>query len=556
MGTEEAALEMLGGHAVVECIRREGIRHIFHVPGESYLAVLDGLYEAPEITLITNRQEGGACFMAEAYAKATRSVGVCFVTRGPGATNASIGIHCAQQDSTPLVLFVGQIPRRMKGREAFQEVDYTQFFGSMAKWVVEIDDPAKIPDLVPRAFHMARSGRPGPVVVSLPEDVLSAKGSFLFSTPARMTPPHPAPEAVQELVQRVKAAKRPVLLAGGGTQYAHAREALVAFAERFQVPVCTAWRRLDAFPNFHPNYIGALGRGKSPVQDAVQESDLLLVVGHRLSDPSTKGYSLLPKGLPIIQVDSGAEVIGRNYSPVLGLVADARHTLEAALEHPAAEADPTRGAWMERYHQAFQAFSEPIERPSGMVSMEKAMRDMRDVLPADAVITVDAGNASGWVQRYLLRDVEESFLGPTVGSMGYGLPAAIAAKLAHPERVVVGTCGDGSMMMTLQELATAVQHGVNVVQIVFNNGAYGTIRMNQEQAFPGRVIGSKMVNPDFAALAESFGARGLKVETSEEFRPMLEEALAARRPAVMDVRTDVEIISVATTLEEIRGGKG
>ena len=553
MSESQTVKTMSGGHAVVECLRREGVRHVFHVPGESYLAVLDGLYDAPEIQLITNRQEGGACFMAEAYAKATRSVGVCFVTRGPGATNASIGIHCAQQDSTPLVLFVGQIPRRMKGREAFQEVDYGRFFGGMAKWVVEIDDPAKIPVLVPRAFHLARSGRPGPVVVALPEDVLAMETEFRFSPPTRLIPPHPESAAVEEMVRLVKEARHPLLLAGGGTQYSGARAELVAFAERFQVPVITSWRRLDAFPNNHPHYVGTLGRGKQPAQDVVREADLLLVFGHRLSDPSTQGYKLLPPGLPIIQVDTGAEVIGHNYAPRLGMVADARVTLQAALKEPAPPANPERGQWIAAHRKAFEAFCIPQDRPVEKVPMELAMREMKALLPEDTIITVDAGNASGWVQRFLLHNHADSFLGPTVGAMGYGLPAAVAAKLAHPKRTVIGTCGDGSMMMTLQELATAVQHGVNIVQVVFNNGSYATIRMNQEQHYPGRVVGSNMVNPDFAALAEAFGARGLKAETPEQFRPALEEALKARRPAVIDVRTDLNAISVTAMMDELTG---
>jgi acetolactate synthase-1/2/3 large subunit len=545
-----------GGQALVECLRREGVKHVFNVPGESYLGALDAFYDAKDIRLITNRQEGGACFMAEAYAKATRGVGVCFVTRGPGATNASIGVHCADQDSTPLVLFVGQVPRANRGREAFQEVDYERFFGSMAKWVVEIGSAGQVAEVVPRAFHMARSGRPGPVVVSLPEDMLVEMTEPVFRAPYPRTVPHPDPAQIAELARRIVAAQKPVLLVGGGVQYSRARAELVRCAEQFALPVITSWRRMDAFPNSHPNYAGNLGGAKSSAQDLVRSADLVVAVGDRLSEMTTMDYRLFPAGQPLAQVDIDARVIGRNFSPALAVVSDARLALQALLEHAPKSSDSARKNWIAAEHKKYLDNSSPLDRPSRHASADRVVKDLVALLPKDAIYTVDAGNFSAWIHRFIRYDAEDSFFGPTVGSMGYGIPSAIGAKLAHPNRVVIGTCGDGGFMMTLQELATAVQHQINVIQLVFNNGTYGTIRMHQERDYPGRTVGTDLKNPDFAALARAFGAEGLTVNKSEEFAPALKQALACGKPAVIDIHTDTEQISVGATLSDLRAGKG
>lgn len=559
----EPSLKMMtGGQAVVECIRRHGVRHVFNVPGESYLAVLDALYDAPGIKVITNRQEGGACYMAEAYAKATRKVGVCFVTRGPGATNASIGVHCAAQDSTPLVLFVGQVPRKNKGRESFQEVDYGRFFGDMAKWVVEIDQADKVPEMVNRAFHIAQSGRPGPVVVALPEDMLVEEAEMLIVDPTTPAPAHPDPGQIRAMVQQLEAAERPVVLVGSGTQYtahredATAREALIRFAERFKAPVLTSWRRNDAFPNSHGHYGGNLAIGKSPAQELVRQADLLLVIGDRLSEITTDDYRLIAPGKRIIQVHAQPEMIGRHFPTELGVTADAGLALQAALECPAPAENPARMAYVREAHQRYMDFStsgKPRETPH--TAYEQVMADLNEVLPEDAIFTVDAGNSSVWIQRFRRYETPDSFFGPIVGSMGYGLPSAIAAKVAHPDRVVIGTCGDGGILMNGQELATAVQYGIKIVQLVFNNSTYGTIRMHQEREFPERVVATDLVNPDFAAMARSFGAEGYTVKTDKDFRPALEAALSAEKPALIDIITDKEHLSVAMTLSEIRGGQ-
>ena len=555
MSTPSSNGTMTGGQALVECIRREGVRHVFNVPGESYLGALDAFFDVPEISVITNRQESGACLMAEAYGKATRSVGVCFVTRGPGATNASNGVHCATQDSTPLVLFVGQVPRVNRNREAFQEVDYHQFFGSIAKWVAEIDDPAKVPAITQRAFHVARSGRPGPVVISLPEDMLIESAEMRFGQPYQAGRPAPDPEQINALVERINRAGKASILVGSGVQYSGAREALVHFAETFKLPVATSFRRMDAFPNNHPHYAGNLGIGKSPGQNMVLESDLVLVVGDRLSEMTTNDYTLLNGETPVIQIDIDEAVIGRNFAPELGLVADAKAALEACLEHPGARSAPDRGAWISSLHAAQDAHWRAISSDSTPVSTESVMADLKAMLPEDAILTTDAGNFSGWIHHKYQYNAPESFLGPIVGTMGYGVPSAVAAKLAHPDRVVVGTTGDGGFMMTGNELATAVQYGANIIQLVFNNGMLGTIRMHQERDYPDRTIATDLINPDFAKLAEAYGAKGFTVKSGGEFRPALEAALAADKPCLVDIHVDREQISISATMADLRTGK-
>ena len=550
--SETAPVRMTAGKALVEAIRREGVRHVFCVPGESYLAALDAFYDVPEIRLIVNRQEGGACFMAEAYGKSTRKVGVAFVTRGPGATNASIGVHAARQDSTPLVLFVGQVPRAFRGKEAFQEVDYEHFFGTMAKWVVEVSRGEDMASVTARAFQVARGGRPGPVIVVLPEDVLVEEAEYRFASPQAHTPPHPDPLAVARWVDAVNRAAKPAMIVGAGVRFADARQALVAFSERFQVPVLTGFRRLDSFPNDHAHYVGNLGLGKSPAQDVIREADLVIAVGTRLPEITTAEYKLPMPGQRLIHVDISESEIGRNFPVELGIVSDARLALETALEQPAPPPNEGRAAWIRKHRRIFEQYGVPKPRQVGGVPMERVMEDFARALPKDAIMTVDAGNFSGWIHRYWCYSAEDSFLGPTLGSMGYAIPSALAAKLAHPGRVVIGNCGDGGFMMTVQEIATAVQFGINAIICVYNNSSFGTIRMHQERDFPGRGVATDLKNPDFAALANSMGALGLRASMPDEFLPALEQALAARRPAVIEVVTDIENLAVGGTLSELR----
>jgi acetolactate synthase-1/2/3 large subunit len=546
---------MNGGHAVVDCLRNEGVRHVFNVPGESFTSILDGMRDATQIQLISNRQEGGACLMAEAYAKASRMPGVCVVTRGPGATNASIGVHCARHDSTPLVLLVGQVARRARGREAGQEIDYTHFFGSIAKWVIEVHDPIRVPEVMTRAFHIARSGRPGPVVVSLPRDMLDETADMPQIAPYPVIRANPEPALIKDMIERIAAANNPIVMAGSGTEYAGAREELIAFSETFQIPVVTTYRRLSAFPNDHAHYLGNLSSAQNPAREAVAGADLVVAIGTRLNQQSTAGFTLPHPGQMVIQIDPSEEVIGQNHRPDIGIVSDVKLALSAALQHPAPAPKANRQGWIDEYRKVQQEWATPPERPTGQVSMEKVMRDMKATLPQDTIHTVDAGNFALWIHKYQEFSTSDTFFGPTVGCMGYGVPAAIGAKLAHPGRVAIANCGDGGFMMTGQEMATAVQYGVKIITVVYNNGALGTIRMHQETQYPNRPSGTDFVNPDFAALGTAYGGLGIKVTRDNDFLPALQEALKADKPALIEVMTDLEFISPTAKLSQVTAGQ-
>ena len=545
---------MLGGHAVAQCLRNEGVRHVFCVPGESHIAVLDGLCGMPEIKLITNRQEGCACFMAEAYAKSTRTPGVCLVTRGPGATNASIAIHSAKYDSVPLVLLVGQVSRAARGREAGQEIDYTHLFGSIAKWVVEINEPAHVPRVMTRAFHLARTGRPGPIVVSLPRDMLEENADISMIEPYPPARPSPDSKLIEAVVGRINAAKKPVLLVGSGTQYSGARQELIDFSEKFQIPVLTSYKRQDAFPNSHPNYIGNLSNANKHARGIVsEEADLVVVIGSRLNQQTTGVFSLPRPGQPFIQIDADEQNIGQNSRPDTGIVSDAKSALTVALNHPGPRPDESRAAWIAEHHGVQKRYCTPGERPTRRVSMERVMADLKATLPSNTITTTDAGSFGQWPQRYLEFDHPDSYISPTLGCMGPGVPSAVAAKLAHPDRLVVAHVGDGGFLMTGQEMATAKQYGARIITIVYNNDGYNSIRMHQEAQYPGRQYGTDLVNPDFAALGAAYGALGLKVSRDEEFLPALRKAMAADKSALIEVLTDVEYVTPSATLSELAG---
>lgn len=545
---------MLGGHAVAECLRNEGVRHLFCVPGESHIAVLDGLCSIPEIKLITNRQEGGACFMAEGYAKSMRKPGVCLVTRGPGATNASIAVHSAKYDSAPLVLLVGQVARASRGREAGQEIDYTHLFGSIAKWVVEINDARQVPRVITRAFHLARSGRPGPVVVSLPRDMLEEDADIVMSEPYPSAKPGPDPALIEAMIGRVNAAHRPVLIVGSGTQYSRAWQELIDFSEKFQIPVLTSYKRQDAFPNSHPHYVGNLSSASQAARALVtNEADLVVVVGCRLNQQTTGGFSLPRPGQTFIQIDANEQTIGQNSRPAMGIVSDARAALALALRRPAPRRDEGRASWIAEHHRGQKRYAMPAERPTRRVSMERVMADLKQTLPADAITVTDAGSFGQWPQRYMEFDRPDSYISPTLGCMGSGVPSAVAAKLAHPNRTVVTHAGDGGFLMTGQEMATARQYGANIIVIVYNNAGYNSIRMHQEAQYPGRPYGTDLVNPDFAALGTAYGAVGLKVTKDAEFMPAFKQALAADRPALIEVSTDPEYVTPTAMLSQLAG---
>ncbi|RDD63607.1 thiamine pyrophosphate-binding protein [Ferruginivarius sediminum] len=543
-----------GGQILIDQLRIHGADRAFCVPGESYLAALDALHDAPEIALTVCRQEGGAAMMADAYGKLTGKPGICFVTRGPGATNASSGVHVAFQDSTPMILFIGQVGRGMRDREAFQEIDYRRMYGQLAKWVAEIDDPARIPEYVSRAFHTAMAGRPGPVVLALPEDVLT-ESTVVADVPAcRPVRAYPGAGEMAELRERLSRAKRPFVLLGGGGWSQQAKADMEAFAQANDLPVGCSFRCQDYFDNAHGCYAGDVGIAPNPkLAERVREADLLLVVGARLGEMTTAGYTLVQPPVPrqtLVHVHPGAEELGRVYQPALAIQAATPAFAAAVREMPPIN-HPAWAGEAARAHADYLDWSTPQPVP-GPVQMAEVMAWLRERLPAEAVVCNGAGNYAGFVHRYHRYRAYRSQLAPTSGSMGYGVPAAVAAKLTRPDRPVVAFAGDGCFLMTGQELATAVHHGAAIVVIVVNNSMYGTIRMHQEREYPGRISGTGLTNPDFAALAHAYGAHGEVVETTEAFAPAFERALESGKPAVLELRIDPEAISTTRTLGDIR----
>ncbi len=562
MGLRRSPETMTGARAVAECVRREGVGHAFCVPGESYLGVIDALYDS-DVALIANRQEGGAAFAAEAYAKSSGGVGVCLVTRGPGAANATIGVHTARQDSTPLVLLVGQVERGHSGREAFQEVDLPALFAPITKWSVEVREAQRVPELVGRAFHVARSGRPGPVAVSLPADVLEETAEMRFADPLPAARPAAQPREARRLVEELSGAGRAVVIAGGGVVRSGAREEMVELSERLAVPVVSAFRRHDVFPNEHPNYLGHLGLGAAPEQRrAVEEAEVVLALGTRLSEVTTQGYSLLRPHQRLLHVDVDPEVFGMHRTPQLAVLSDAGEALRAMIEASgglAPERPEERRAWVRERRRSYESFADPLgvqAEDGGYVDRARMVEAAMELLPEDSVVTVDAGNFAGWVHRFYKFGDSSGFVGPTSGAMGYGMPAALGAKLAQPHRTVLSFSGDGGFMMTVGELETAVRYGVPYVSVVVNNGMYGTIRAHQEREFPGRVHATALTNPDFSEIACQFGAHGERVQRTADFAPALERALAAKAPAVVEVLADPERLTPTSTVESLRAMEG
>jgi acetolactate synthase-1/2/3 large subunit len=544
-----------GARVLVDALAVHGVDRIFCVPGESYLAVLDALYDAKDrIALHVCRQEGGAANMAEAYGKLTGRPGICFATRGPGATHASVGVHTAQQDSTPMILFVGQVSTETSEREAFQEIDYRRMFGSMAKWVAQIERADRIPELVSHAFHVAVAGRPGPVVLALPEDVLEDEVSVADTAPYRVVRASPAPEALATLRSMLAEAERPLLMLGGGGWTAEACRDLRRFAEENGVPVICAFRFQDLFDNRHPLYAGDAGIGINPkLAQRIRDADLVLAVGPRLGDMTTSGYTTLTVPRPLqrlVHIHAGAEELGRVYQAEL-LVNSGMPQIARALAE-LAPVGPTRWRdWARAAREDYLRWTDRRTMP-GPVQLWDVMDHLQSRLPEDAIITNGAGNFSVWVHRFYRHARYRTQLGPTSGAMGYGVPAAVAAKAVHPERVVVCFCGDGDFLMTGQELATAVQYGLAIIVIVVNNRMYGTIRMHQERHYPGRVVGSDLVNPDFAAYARAFGAHGEVVEETAQFPAAFDRAVLSGKPAVIEVRIDPQAITPNTTLDALR----
>ena len=542
-----------GGQILVDQLKAQGVRRVFSVPGESFLAALDGLHESG-IENIVCRHEGGAVMMAEAHAKLTGRPGVAFVTRGPGATNGSSGIHVAKQDSTPLILFVGQIDTRHRDREAFQEVDYRAVFGPLAKWAAEVDQTDRLPEYISRAFHVAQSGRPGPVVLALPENMLSAHADVPDIAPVAPMPPSVCGEQIDAVLDMVCRAERPLVIAGGSVWSTDAAQDLARFAESFGLPVCATFRRMDRIDNRHPNYAGDLSVGMNPkLGQRLREADCLLVIGARLGDIATGSYAHVDPASPgktIIHVHPDPDELGRVFRPDLGLAAPAVDVL-ARLARRGAPLLPDWSDWTKAARADYLDWITPRETP-GAVKLEQVLCGLSDLLPDNAIVTNGAGNFAAFLHRYFRARAFPGHLAPTSGSMGYGFPAAIAAKLEYPDRAVVCVAGDGDFQMTLNEMSTARQYGANVVVLVCNNGQYGTIRMHQEKTYPGRVSGTQLFNPDYAALVRAYGGHGETVTRTEDFAPALDRALNAGVPAVIELVLDPDALAPGLTIEGAR----
>jgi len=544
-----------GGQLIVDQLVAQGADHVFTVPGESFLAVLDALVDV-NINVTVCRQEGGAAMMADAHGKLTGRPGICMVTRGPGASNAMAGIHISKQDSTPVIMFVGQIERGMREREAFQEMDYRAVFGQAAKWATEIDDAARIPEIVSRAFHVAMSGRPGPVVIALPEDMLVEVASVADAPRVEPISSAPARGQMQTLATLLSQAKSPVAIVGGARWNARAVADFAAFAQKFSLPVAASFRRQMLIDHEHPCYIGDLGLGGNPEMiKRLKESDLLLLVGGRLSEIPSQSYTLLDIPVPkqqLVHVHPDDSELGRVYAPSLAI-----HTCPTAfaaeLDTLPAPATPVWASETRRLHESYLAWSDASKvTVPGDLQMSGVVDHLQTVLPADAIITNGAGNYATWVHRFHRFKQFGTQLAPTSGSMGYGLPAAVGAKRRHPDKTVVCFAGDGCFMMHGQEFATAVQYNLPIIVLIVDNGMYGTIRMHQEKNYPGRVSATHLKNPDFAAYARAFGGYGERVEKTADFAAAFARAVQSNQPAILHLITDPQAITPTTTIDKLR----
>ena len=533
-----------GGQILIDQLKIQGVDRVFCIPGESYLPALDGLYESG-IQTIVGRQEGGVAMMAEASGKLTGRPGIAFVTRGPGASNASAGIHIAFQDSTPMILFVGQVDSSHRDREAFQEVDYKKMFSPLAKWVAEIDNIERLPEYISRAFNVALSGRPGPVVLSLPEDTLFAKSDIPDAPKANPSKQMVSEEDVNEVIDKLKRAKNPFIIVGGSGWSSEAAENLGKFAKSMGIPVGTSFRCQDYLDNRHPNYVGDVGIGINPaLLKRIKLADCVLVLNARLGEMTTGGYSMFDIPKPrqyLIHIHPDPNELGSVYQPDIGLVCNSAEFIKKAVNN--SKEHQNKSPTKERAN--YQAWQKPLTTP-GNVKMEVVIKKLSNILPEETIITNGAGNYNGWLHRYFTYKGWRTQVGSTSGSMGYGLPAAVAAKLIHHDKEVICLSGDGCFQMTMQEFGTACQYGLNIIIIISNNSVYGTIKMHQEKAFPGRPSGTSMVNPNFAELAKSYGGHGEVVLSTDQFPGALERARNSNKPAILDLRTDPKAITPQT----------
>jgi acetolactate synthase I/II/III large subunit len=547
---------LTGGQIVVELLMTHGVDTVFCVPGESYLPALDALYSARDkIRLIICRHEAAAANMAEAYGKLTGRPGVCFVTRGPGACHASIGLHTARQDSTPMLLLIGQVARGMSEREAFQEIDYRRYFGEVAKWIGQVDDAARLPEFLSRAFHTACNGRPGPVVLSLPEDMLGEVAQRQKTSAYRPAEAAPSSAQLASIQAAIEASSRPLLIIGGGGWSEQGRADIAAFARAMDLPVTCSFRRQDLFDNRDPNYVGHMGVGMDPgLARRIAQADLLLVVNARLGEMSTNAYTLVNVPRPaatLIHVHADPEELGRVYQADFPVIASPNAFAHAARKHFVGEHRRKWEEWRVVARQGFLDFSH-LPRSSGPLDLSHAMAFLRKALPDDAIVANGAGNYTVWLHRFFCYHDFRTQLAPTSGAMGYGVPAAIAAKIVYPDRAVICLAGDGCFLMAGQELATAMKYSTAVVFIVVNNGMYGTIRMHQEKNYPERVVGTDLCNPDFAEYARSFGLLADRVETNAQFERSLAAALKCGKPALIELLVDPERITPTATIASLR----
>lgn len=537
--------------AIVSCMKLEQVEKVFCVPGESYLPLMDAIYDEPTIDLISTRHEGGAAFMAEGYAKATGKPGVVMATRAVGGANAAIGVHTAFQDSTPMIVFLGQVHSKFRGREGFQEVDLDRFFAPIAKWTVELNDAERAVEIVQRAFRIAQSGRPGPVIISLPEDMLKQTATYVLGPPVKKPAPAPNSYEIAMIESYLQTAKKPLIIAGGGVISANGEEELIAFAEQNDLPVVAAFRRHDVFPNHHPLYCGHLGLGTDKqILATVKLADVIIAIGTRLSEVTTQDYSLLSTNQTLIHIDIDEDILGKTYPPTVGVIADAKEALNALRQ---IDVNGNWQNWITTRRVVYEAScKQSIEFDKETLTNDDVIFVLRRCLPANAIMTNDAGNFAGWVHTYYQFQQKRTYIGPTSGAMGYGLLAAIGAKLAHPDRIVVSLSGDGGMLMTIQELETAVRYQVPIIAIVFNNCMYGTIRMHQEMHFPHKVIGTQLSDIDFVGLAKSLGASGVLVNSPKHLEEALLDAMKSNVPTLIEISMEQEQISVAHTITQLR----
>lgn len=552
-----ALTELSGGQLIVKALETQGVTRLFSVPGESYLEVLDALYDSPIKNTIC-RQEGGAAMMAEAWGKATGTPGICFVTRGPGATNASAGLHVAQQDSTPMILFIGQINSANRHREGFQELDYRQVFGTMAKWVAEIDSAQRVNEMIARAWSIATSGRPGPVVLVLPEDTLVDRAAVPFLQQRPSVTSHPDPDQLQQMVTMLDNAERPIIVVGGSDWDEQARRQLADFASHFNLPVACSFRRQMLFDHDHSHYAGDVGLGINPqLAKSIKTADVVILLNTRFSEIPSQNFMLINIQQPkqkIIHVHAGAEELGKLYTADVAIQAPPISIMQA-LSDTVSHGAHQRQNHVRQCHQNYLNWSSlPQRNYPGSLNMPKVIASMQQQLPNDTIITNGAGNYATWIHRFWRFRQFGSQLAPTSGSMGYGLPAAIAGKLANQERTVVCMAGDGCFQMTMQELASAVQAEAKIIIILVDNGIYGTIRMHQEHRFPERVSGTTMVNPDFAKLAKAYEIYSARVETNAQFDVALAQAIKETGPSLLHLVLNAEIITPDQTISEIRNG--